>query len=99
MPTAAGPAERDLSTVAHSYSSTVDPVSDYYSGLVGISMIASAGQLVSNTQVRLPGNIQSFVIGWSLETCPRPDVCRSRTSKQSPRHQLYCDALSDVSSD
>ena len=37
--------------MAHSYSSSVDPVADYYSGLVGISMIAAPGQLLSNDQV------------------------------------------------
>ena len=52
VPGAAGPAPRDLTTVAHTYSSTVNPVSDYYSGLIGISMITTAGQLLSDGQVR-----------------------------------------------
>lgn len=52
VPAAAGPAARDLSTVAHTYGSTINPVNDYYSGLFGISMIATAGQLLGEGQVR-----------------------------------------------
>lgn len=51
VPAAAGPAARDLSTVAHGYASTVDPVADYYSGLVGISMIGRPGTLRTGGQV------------------------------------------------
>jgi len=46
VPAAAGPGPRDLSTVAHSYSSTVDPVNDFYSGLFGMSMVAAKGALL-----------------------------------------------------
>ena len=48
VPSAAGPGPQDLSTVAHSYGSTVDPVADFYSGLFGVSMIAAKGALQSN---------------------------------------------------
>ena len=52
VPGAAGPAAGDLSTVAHTYGSTVNPVGDYYSGLIGISMISAAGHLMADGKVR-----------------------------------------------
>lgn len=68
VPGAAGPAPQDLTTVAHTYSSTVNPVSDYYSGLIGISMISTAGQLLSDGQVR---NLSStrHCTGCELKSC------------------------------
>jgi len=54
VPAAAGPGPLDLSTVAHSYSSTVDPVNDFYSGLFGMSMVAAKGALLPNGLVRGP---------------------------------------------
>ena len=52
VPAAAGPGPLDLSTVAHSYSSTVDPVNDFYSGLFGMSMVAAKGALLPDGLVR-----------------------------------------------
>ena len=46
VPAAAGPGALDLSTVAHSYGSTVNPINDFYSGLFGLSMIAAKGALL-----------------------------------------------------
>ena len=52
VPAAAGPAERDLNTVAHLYGSTVAPYQDAIAGLVGVLMVTASGALKSNGQAR-----------------------------------------------
>jgi hypothetical protein len=52
VPAAAGPAERDLNTVAHLYGSTVAPFQDANAGLVGVLMITAKGATRPNGQAR-----------------------------------------------
>ena len=52
VPAAAGPAARDLNTVAHLYGSTMAPYRDANAGLVGVLMVTAKGALKSNGQAR-----------------------------------------------
>jgi len=52
VPAAAGPAPRDLNTVAHLYGSTVAPYRDANAGLVGVLMVTAKGALKSTGQAR-----------------------------------------------
>ena len=52
VPAAAGPAPRDLNTVAHLYGSTVAPYRDANAGLVGVLMVTANGALHSTGQAR-----------------------------------------------
>ena len=54
VPAVAGPAQRDLNTVAHLYGSTVAPWQDANAGLVGVLMVTAKGALRSDGQVRAP---------------------------------------------
>ena len=41
-----GPADNDMSTIAYSYSSNVDPIGDLYAGLFGAVVIARPVRLL-----------------------------------------------------
>ena len=78
MPSAAGPGPQDLSTVAHSYGSTVDPVADFYSGLFGVSMIAAKGALQSDGLVRISSH-------YHAARCALPQPWRTTSGREASR--------------
>ena len=78
VPSAAGPGPQDLSTVAHSYGSTVDPVADFYSGLFGVSMIAAKGALQSDGLVRISSH-------YHAARCALPQPWRTTSGREASR--------------